>query len=233
MTADPVRSSPYQGLPAFEETDAGYFFGRQKDARLVVADLFASPLTVLYGASGVGKSSLLRAGVIPLLKGRQDLLVVVFSEWQGDPVTALRSRVDAAVASLPRRADGSVPGVPSGGLDEYLIGWSTMLNRRVMVILDQFEEYFLYHPQADDFAGQFARAANIGSLSLSFLLSMREEALARLDRFEGRIRTLFDNYRRVDHLDRDAGREAIERPLQRFTEEHGGDAPSRGRSNPR
>ena len=57
--------SPYRGLAAFEdsELDALYFFGRERDTEIVVANLIASRFTVLYGPSGVGKSSLLLAAV--------------------------------------------------------------------------------------------------------------------------------------------------------------------------
>ena len=53
------RSSPYLGLVPYDEQDAAYFFGREKETRLILANLFASPLTLLYGPSGVGKSSIL------------------------------------------------------------------------------------------------------------------------------------------------------------------------------
>ena len=87
------------------------------------------------------------------------------------------------------------------------------------VILDQFEEYFLYHPAeageepfADGLPGAVARR----DLRVSFLVSIREDAVAKLDRFKGRIPNLFDNYLRIEHLDREAAREAIERPLERY-----------------
>ena len=62
--------NPYLGLVPYTEEDARFFFGRERDQRVVVANLFASHLTLLYGASGVGKSSLLRAGVIKELRER-------------------------------------------------------------------------------------------------------------------------------------------------------------------
>src|SRR5258707_8262905 len=83
------RGSPYQGLIPYFEDDASFFFGREKETRLIIANLFASPLTLLYGASGVGKSSVLRAGVAHKLRERDDLLVVVFNEWQGNPIGGL------------------------------------------------------------------------------------------------------------------------------------------------
>src|SRR5205085_4530817 len=62
--------------------------------------------------------------------------------------------------------------------------------RRLLLILDQFEEYFLYHPQDDAFAAEFPQAVLQTVAPVSFLISIREDALAKLDRFEGRIPSL-------------------------------------------
>jgi ABC-type transport system involved in cytochrome bd biosynthesis fused ATPase/permease subunit len=80
--------SPYRGLAAFEdsELDALYFFGRERDSEIVVANLIAQRLTVLYGPSGVGKSSLLLASVARALRALpEEPLVVVFSSWSDAP----------------------------------------------------------------------------------------------------------------------------------------------------
>ena len=73
----------------------------------------ASRLTVLYGETGVGKSSVLRAGVAHHLRrlaetnlaerGEPGLAVVVFDEWRGDPLPALRRAVAEAVTRRARR----------------------------------------------------------------------------------------------------------------------------------
>jgi len=64
-----VTGSPYRGLAVFGEQDAGWFFGREAAATAVVdrmsALLAGAGLLVVSGASGAGKSSLLRAGVLP------------------------------------------------------------------------------------------------------------------------------------------------------------------------
>ena len=62
--------SPYKGLAAFEdsELDALLFFGRERERDVIVANLLASKLTILYGPSGVGKSSVLRAAVARRLR---------------------------------------------------------------------------------------------------------------------------------------------------------------------
>ena len=59
--------SPYVGLVPYSEADAKFFFGRSVEAAIVAANLRASRLTILYGPSGVGKSSLLMAGVVERL----------------------------------------------------------------------------------------------------------------------------------------------------------------------
>ena len=75
------RGSPYQGLIPYDEADAPFFFGREKEARLIIANLYASPLTLLYGASGVGKSSVLRASVAHSC-ARAKSCGGVFNAWQ-------------------------------------------------------------------------------------------------------------------------------------------------------
>ena len=75
--------TPFKGLAPFQDTelDAQLFCGRDREREVIVANLLASRLTVLYGASGVGKTSLLRAAVTPALRRIPDaggrLLLVV------------------------------------------------------------------------------------------------------------------------------------------------------------
>ena len=89
-------ASPYRGLAPFEDTelDALYFFGRERDTEIVVANLIASRLTVLYGPSGVWKSSLLFATVARSLRALPEApVVVVFSSWGGDPTEELAAAI--------------------------------------------------------------------------------------------------------------------------------------------
>ena len=67
-----LPASPYKGLAPFDQThlDALFFFGREQDVEIVCANVLASRLTVLYGPSGVGKSSLLAAAVARRLRER-------------------------------------------------------------------------------------------------------------------------------------------------------------------
>src|SRR5215468_5955558 len=79
---DTTDFCPYVGLQPYTSTEREYFFGREGDIRTIASNLFAAPLTILYGASGVGKTSVLLAGVVPLLKAKPRTAVTVFAKWQ-------------------------------------------------------------------------------------------------------------------------------------------------------
>ncbi len=70
LVTDTETRNPYKGLRAFAETDAADYFGRDGLVDHVVAQVAASPLTVVVGPSGSGKSSLVKAGVLPALRTR-------------------------------------------------------------------------------------------------------------------------------------------------------------------
>jgi WD40 repeat protein len=206
MTVETLPS-PFKGLASFQDTelDALLFFGREREREIVLANLMASRLTVLYGASGVGKTSLLRAAVATSLREVPDSAVVVFSSWAGDPARGLREAIEEAAGIEA-----------TGSLVEVL----EAVGGDVYVILDQFEEYFLYERNGagPGFASELAAAIREPGLRANFLLGLREDALAKLDAFKTRIPNLFGNYLRLDHLDRRGGREAIVRPLERYGE---------------
>src|SRR5271157_5341219 len=133
--------TPYKGLVPYAEEDAEYFFGRDAEQRIVSSNLRASRLTLLFGDSGVGKTSLLSAGVARKLRKDPSYAVVVFKTWQGDPVGGLKkafSDAETGLADVFRRA-------PRSDLSEALTLWSIEIhpkNRRtLLVILDQFEEF--------------------------------------------------------------------------------------------
>jgi WD40 repeat protein len=180
---------PYKGLAAFDDEpfDALLFFGREREREIIVANLLASRLTVLYGPTGVGKSSLLRAGVAQRLRTFADSSVAIVSSWGEDPT----EEIDEAIAS----SEG----------DTHLI-------------LDQIEEYFLYHDPDGAFAQRLPELVTEPGLRVNVLLGIREDSLAKLDLFKSRIPNLFANYVRLDHLDRVAARAAVVGPLERLNE---------------
>ena len=233
MSGTTLTERPFKGLMPYEEADALFFFGREVDCGVIASNLMASRLTILYGPSGVGKSSVLDAGVVHHVRqlaqdnlkeiSKPEFAVVVHRSWRDDPGAGLLAGVqDSVEQTLGRRFDP----VPLGTtLADALAIWAERLDGTLLIILDQFEEYFLYHPREDGpgtFATEFPAAVNRPDLRVNVLLSLREDALAKLDRFEGKIRSLFDNYLRLAPLDREAAVEALRGPIAEYNRHHEG-----------
>ena len=96
----------------------------------------------------------------------------------------------------------------------------TRAEQSAYVILDQFEEYFLYHGDA---SGPGTLLYELPELMhenprVNVLISLREDSLARLDAFKAGLPAVFANQLRLEHLDREAARAAILGPVARWNE---------------
>jgi hypothetical protein len=217
--------SPYRGLRPYTEAEAAFFFGREAEGEIVAANLLGARLTLLYGPSGVGKSSILLAGVVSRLRerARENLAdddgagfaVVVVRGWADpDPLKTIAAAARAEVAALFERND--LPDPPSAAtLTDVLAHWSVHVQGKLLVLFDQFEEYFLYHDHergAGTFDAEFPQAVNRPELRANFLLAIRDDSLARLDSFKGRI----SNRLQIDHLTIPAARDAVKLPIQEY-----------------
>jgi WD40 repeat protein len=211
---------PYKGLLPYTAHDAPYFFGRDTERRIIADNLRASRLTVFYGVSGVGKSSVLGAGVSHDLSVDPDYALVVLRDWRDDPANSLKATIRQQLEKLE-----NVPGlnIEVGDkhfykkLKEYLLS----IDKILLVILDQFEDYFQYHPNEignSTFAEQFPLLLSSEDLPIHFLISIREDSLAALDSFKRKIPGLFDNRLSIDFLSPNAAKEAMLKPLDCFNE---------------
>jgi WD40 repeat protein len=220
--------SPYKGLVPFEdsELDALLFFGRERESGIISENVLAARLTVLYGPSGVGKTSVLRAGVAHRLRsqarrnveerGHPEFVVVVFDAWSEDPVGSLRAAVrEELAAQFGSALLDEQEGEP---LADTFGRWTEGFACDLLLILDQAEEYFLYHQGESGFAVDLPELVTRPGLRVRVLLSLRDDALAKLDRFKGRIPNLFANYLRLDHLDRRSAADAVLKPVERYNE---------------
>lgn len=207
---------PYVGLQPCAEEHEAYFFGRDRDRRIISSSVYSTHVTILYGPSGVGKSSILMAGVVPDLRKKDGTAVVVFREWQRtDYLSELKSALLRELTERLGQQDLSCISTELP-LDEVLFEAGKRFDM-IVILLDQFEEYLLNTPASESgnsFDSEFARAVNRKDVDVSFLISLREEALAILDeRFRKRIPNLLGNTLRLQHLNREAAEEAIRKPL--------------------
>jgi WD40 repeat protein/transcriptional regulator with XRE-family HTH domain len=167
-----VIDSPYRGLAAFEEPDAAFFFGREAATAQVLermSRLLASTgLLMVSGVSGAGKSSLLRAGVLPRIRADGlaaapgsacwpcvaftptraplDELALRVAVLAGTDASAVRRglETDPAGFTLPARqaALARPAGSAGDGDNPAAAGGQPSPQRRLLLVVDQFEELF-------------------------------------------------------------------------------------------
>src|SRR4051795_5026886 len=146
MSASIPASSP------FDEKDAGVFFGRKQEITeyLGILDTLRGPdrsqVLAISGASGSGKSSLLRAGLIPRLRRKPEWVVISPFEVAREPVRNLLGRLGEALTSLnisPHGLDLAQPPDDLSALaqllDEALRRLEQAANVWVLLPLDQAE----------------------------------------------------------------------------------------------
>lgn len=234
IAASATLAGPYIGLRPFSSDESRWFFGRGGETQTIIANLRAGRLTVLYAQSGVGKTSLLQAGVVRQLTELAEsraangdsvrYVPVFFREWKDDPVQDLVKEIRTAVEPFLHR-ELQVPPEPS--LATWVETAATAVGAKLLIVLDQFEEYLLYRaaePPEGGFADELAGCLNEPGLRANFLLAIREDAYSGLgDLFAGKIANVYGNYLQLQYLDRDAARESICGPIDRFNEDCGGE----------
>jgi WD40 repeat protein len=199
---------PFKGLASFEDSplDELLFFGREREREVITANLVAARLTVLYGASGVGKTSLLAAGVARELRMLPERPVVVVHSGWSDPAAPALAAAIADAAGVERAPLGETIEVAGA------------LHGELYLLLDQVEQYFVYHGTDTSLGDALAELVGRSELPVHVLIGIREDALARLDAFKGSVAGLLANRLRLEPLTRDQARRAIVGPLERFIE---------------
>jgi WD40 repeat protein len=140
--------NPWPGLDPFDEEDRKYFHGREDEISELLRLVRREPLTVLFGRSGLGKTSLLRAGLFPLLRDEDHLPVYVRLDHTAS-TRPLRDQVLAALqAACAAETVEATPPVPEEELWSFFHRratefWSAR-SRPItpVLVLDQFEEIF-------------------------------------------------------------------------------------------
>ncbi|MGO1049540.1 nSTAND1 domain-containing NTPase [Crossiella sp. CA198] len=126
---------PYRGLAAFQPEDSPHFFGRDRATAALLGLLRAEDgLAMLVGASGAGKSSLLRAGLVPALAAEAES-----ADW---PVTLITPGVNPV-----KELDRHLPGLAEADSAEAV--HAILGEARRVIIVDQFEEVFTLCPDPE------------------------------------------------------------------------------------
>jgi TIR domain len=226
-----VGECPYRGLESFDVAHARLFFGRERLTQELVFKLRPSPageenrFLAVLGASGSGKSSLAKAGLIPALKrgeldGSADWPVAVFKP-EHDPLESLAVALAGLDGSKPSAI--AIQGVMSAlRAEENTLHLTTRLAlrdapaaRRVVLLIDQFEEVFTL---CDDLATRKALFANLVYAAMItggrtvVVLTMRADFYGKCGPFPALAAAMSEHQLLVGPMTEDELRLAIERP---------------------
>jgi WD40 repeat protein len=197
--SDASHVCPFKGLEFFDRDDAEYFFGRQRVVAELLARVTESSLVGILGPSGIGKSSLLRAGVLAAMSGGE---LPGSASW---PQVLLR------------------PGErPSGQLQRALGGEpiAAVLDRlspgqRLVIAVDQLEELFTTCGSESEraaFLEQLEAAAQDARRRALVVVALRGDFYMRFAAHPRFAELLSSSHVLVGPMDRDELADAIERP---------------------
>jgi hypothetical protein len=211
-------TSPYKGLRAFEKQDEALFFGRNNVVRQVMDAVAAVALVPVVGSSGVGKSSLVQAGLLPCLEKEK-------TSW-GIETILPRPDLPMALAAALARLSGTPAIVPPPQLEAWyddlsLHGLAAAAEKacherweHAVIVIDQFEEALVPDGENDPILRQLGDLRDGGILTI--VLTLRGDAFGRfVEGEEGFGEPLRRNAIVVHGMDQHELREAIRRPAER------------------
>jgi WD40 repeat protein/DNA-binding SARP family transcriptional activator len=192
---------PFKGLAAFEGSDAEFFCGRDRVVSELIARLAEWPLVGVLGPSGIGKSSLLRAGVLPALTAGA---LPGSAGWR----QVLLRPGEHPCVELDRALGGPLERVLSG------------LERggRIVVAVDQLEELFTVcgeESERREFLDRLVAAAGDHQRRAVLLCTLRADFYGRLSAYPRFAELLSRSHALVGPLSPDELREVIQRPAMR------------------
>ena len=217
----------YVGPQSFEENDKDIFFGRDREVRDLLSTVIANNLVLVYAQSGAGKTSLINAGLIPLLKGKQ-IEVFPVARVKGPPFKNIKTDEISNIYvfnTLTSWAEGKYDFecLAKMKLVDFLNSREHMLDDygmplRRAVIFDQFEEIFsLYQDRWKDREGFFEQVntALEADPLLRIVFVMREDFIAQLDPYEDPLPERMWTRFHMERLRREDALLAIKEPVKK------------------
>lgn len=231
-----IPINPFPGLRPFEFDESHLFFGREGQSEQLIDKLGRTRFLAVVGTSGSGKSSLVRAGLLPAVLG--GFMTSAGSDWRiaimrpgNDPIGNLARALNAtdvfgseiaenaalqtalAEATLRRGGRGLVDTVRQSVVAE---------NENLLVVVDQFEELFRfarvaegeqYQNEAAAFVKLLLEASREREIPIYVVLTMRSDYLGDCSQFWDLPEAINESQYLIPRLTRDQLREAISGPV--------------------
>ncbi|MCD6352259.1 MAG: PQQ-binding-like beta-propeller repeat protein [Armatimonadetes bacterium] len=220
-----VRSGgPFKFLEAFDVHDADFFYGREQETQALFELVRDHPLVTLFGPLAVGKTSLLRAGLIPRLRkaseeadGQEELpYLPVYAACGVGPV----QEVLAGLAAQTEEVGFDPTSVAeAASVPEAVRRVRGLTNHRPVLLCDSVHEVFvkLSSKAREELVGQIAQVCETAEeTGARVVLSLREDYLAELYEITDALPDVFHHMLRLRKFTREQAEEAIEKPAANF-----------------
>jgi serine/threonine protein kinase len=225
MRAVRMDESPYAGLSSFQEADADRFYGRSREIAAMVARIGDRPLMAVVGPSGIGKSSFIRAGVVPTLKQSGESWEAMVLRPGRDPLAALASLLMPLVSSSTTLADDVQQQralverlhAEPGYLGVILRRRAQREGHRVLLFIDQFEELYTLTPDERErlaFTTCLAGVADDVTAPTRVVVSIRSDFLDRVSEDQHFMAELSQGLFFLSAPQRDGLRDALVQPAE-------------------
>ncbi len=210
-----IITSPYKGLKKFESEDKDRFFGRDQFLTGLVNELEQNNFVLLLGASGSGKSSVIRAGLIPWLAERQGshFMNLVFTPDQ-DPFESLY----ASLLGKYKQSEAQIARITKEDTLTQLVRSLKQKDAYWFILIDQFEELFTTTESSkrDVFIKSLVQLVKTldkaGDRSVKLVATMRADFLDRLSPYPDLIKITDKHRPMIAEMQLDELRLAIEQP---------------------
>ncbi|MCB2173514.1 ATP-binding protein, partial [archaeon] len=232
MNRDAVPPNPFVGLRPFESRDSLYYFGRKEQTHALLKQLDSHRFVAVVGSSGCGKSSLVRAGLIPNLEAGflvqdRDLWKIATFKPGAAPLYHLAAAVAAVGESVERRqaANQLQEVVQRRGARALTDAIRTNLedeDSNLLIVVDQFEELFRFQQaktvqvreEAAEFVSALLYLADQTRVPVYVVLTMRSDFLGECDAYQGLPEAMNKSQYLVPRLTRRQRREAFMGPVR-------------------
>jgi len=215
-----MKTYPFKFLDAYSKEDSGFFFGRDAEIGDLYEMVFQSPILLVYGASGTGKTSLIQCGLASKFAAH-DWLPLLVRRGLDINVNLKKALADASgvagqASEKPNwldklRAKSSAPaGRPLNYFDKVFKAIYLDSFKPVYLIFDQFEELFILgqKEEQDEFIASVGQILQVEQ-PVKMIFSIREEYLGYLSDFEKAVPQLFQKKLRVEPMNRDKVKQVI------------------------
>ncbi len=219
---DVLRGGPYKLLDAFDVHDADYFFGREEETERLTNMVMGNRLTVLFARLAIGKTSLLRAGLMVHLRketesapGEGPAWLPAYARCFAEPLPDIRAAVAAQVEDYGYSPDAVLS---AETLPEIAAAAAETTKHIPVIILDNVHELFLKvsAPARAEFISQLGKLVADESIDARVVLSIREEYLGELYELQDQVPTVMHNMLRLHKLTREQAEDAIVKPAANF-----------------